>query len=298
MSDDTRGTITVHHIAEALFEPTDDGTLVVATDLARGPWDPRHCHGGPVAAFLTRAVEAADDRDHHGEPVAWQVSRLTIGLTRPVPVGVPLGLDVVVDRPGRKVSTVVGVLSHDGGEVARVSALRIREADVELPGDVHRLLDSAEPPMPLPTSAHAETATWGATDGLPAFHTHACEHRFVEGSWTEHGPSAVWVRLVAAVVPGEEPSGLQRAAAAADFGNGVSATLPFEQYSYLNPDLTLQFAQAPAGEWIGMRAASRYGAHGAGFAESALYDVEPTPNGDALARRIGRSLQSLLVVPR
>ncbi len=40
----------------ALFEPVGaDGWM--ATELARGPWDPRHCHGGPVSALLARAVE-------------------------------------------------------------------------------------------------------------------------------------------------------------------------------------------------------------------------------------------------
>ena len=41
--------------ARALFEI--DGEQVVATELSRGPWDPRHCHGGPVSALLARAVQ-------------------------------------------------------------------------------------------------------------------------------------------------------------------------------------------------------------------------------------------------
>lgn len=286
---------------KTLFEP--DGGAFVATDLSRGPWDPRHCHGGPVSALLARSVETADPHDHRGEPVSWQIARLSIGLTRPVPVGVRLVLTAHVDRPGRKVSTVTGVLTHDDAEVARVHALRIRRAEVAVPPEANETVDGLETPMRLPASARAEVATWAShVEGQAAFHSHACEHRFVEGSWMTPGPCGVWVRLAAGLVPGEDPSGVQRLAAAADFGNGVSATLPFDRFTFLNPDLTIHLAQEPRGEWIGMRSTSRYGSHGAGFAESALYDVEPTIDGRGeetdVARRIGRSLQSLIVAPR
>ena len=95
------------------------------------------------------------------------------------------------------------------------------------------------------------------------------------------------------VVPGETPSGVQRAAAAADFGNGVCGGLPFERFTFINPDLTVHLLRAPVGEWIGMRAASYYGTSaastGAGFAESALFDADG---------RIGRSAQSLIIDER
>jgi hypothetical protein len=131
--------------------------------------------------------------------------------------------------------------------------------------------------------------TW-AVDEHTAFHKDACEHRFTEGSWDSPGPVGVWIRLLVDVVPGEAPTGLQRVAAAADFGNGVSGSLPFEQFTYINPDLTVHLLRPPLGEWIGMRTASYYGrgntSTGSGMAESALYDQEG---------RIGRSVQSLFI---
>jgi hypothetical protein len=126
-----------------------------------------------------------------------------------------------------------------------------------------------------------------------AFHRDACEHRFTEESWDGPGPVGVWIRLRVPVVPGEAPSGVQRAAAAADFGNGVSGGLPFERFTFINPDLTVHLLRAPVGEWIGMRAASYYGTStastGAGFAESALFDADG---------RVGRSVQSLILDER
>ena len=40
--------------ASALFEGGE--SLWTPTDLASGPWDPAHCHGGPPAALLARKV--------------------------------------------------------------------------------------------------------------------------------------------------------------------------------------------------------------------------------------------------
>ena len=267
-----------------LFVP-DGPSRWAPTALARGPWDPRVCHGGPVSALLARAVEHADP----DSPVDWQIARLTIELTRPVPVGSPLTVSTEIERDGRKVS-LVAVRLHDGDtEVARARSLRIRDKPLSLPEAVVQ-----PPPDPpgAPDGAVAQRVSWAAGDQV-AFHTHACEHRFTEGSWDAPGPVGVWIRLGVPVVPGETPSGVQRAAAAADFGNGVSGGLPFEQFTFINPDLSVHLLRAPVGEWIGMRTASHYGtattSTGSGFAESALYDTEG---------RFGRSVQSLILDER
>lgn len=252
------------------------------TELARGPWDARFCHGGPISALLARAVEHAEP----GGDIDWQTSRLTVELTRPVPVGRPLDLVTETERPGKRVSLIAARLLDDGTEVARVRALRIRRNDLVLPDDT---VQPAPDPPGRPDDAVNESVTW-AVDEHTAFHKDACEHRFTEGSWDTPGPVGVWIRLLVDVVPGEAPTGLQRVAAAADFGNGVSGSLPFEQFIYINPDLTVHLLRPPLGEWIGMRTASYYGrgntSTGSGMAESALYDQEG---------RIGRSVQSLFI---
>ena len=91
--------------ADALFERIDKNTWV-ATKWSHGPWNPEHCHGAPPAALFVREVEHAG-RDE------WQLSRITIELQRPVPVGRPLTLISDVERPGKKIS-VVGVSMRDG----------------------------------------------------------------------------------------------------------------------------------------------------------------------------------------
>lgn len=275
----------------ALFERVDGpdaGEWWSATEYARGPWDPHHCHGGPVSALLARACETLDaERETRDD---WQISRLTIELTRPVPVGVPLLLDSAVERGGRKVSVVAASLRDpDGVEVAKVRALRIRHREFALP-------EHPTSPPSLTGDAGAgrrETVSWAIGDEAVAFHSHGAEHFIVDGSWSDPGPISLWVRLTTALVAGETPSGVQRAAAAADFGNGVSSAIDFEEFLFINPDLSVHLARPPVGEWIGMVSHSRYGSDtassGAGFAESELYDADG---------RVGRSVQSLFVEPR
>ena len=239
----------------------------------------------PSSALLTRAVESVDPES----PVDWQIARLTIELTRPVPVGRPLTLTTDIERPGRRVSLVSARLDDEGSEVARVRALRIRRTHLVLADDTVQPLPD---PPGSPHGVPRQRVAWAVDDPI-AFHRDSCEHRFTEGSWDQPGPVGVWIRLLVDVVAGETPTGAQRAAAAADFGNGVSGGLPFDRFTFINPDLTVHLLRPPVGEWIGMRTASYYGtptaSTGAGFAESALYDLDG---------RLGRSVQSLILDAR
>jgi len=260
-------------MAESLFEP--DGARFVPTELARGPWSPDALHGGPVAALLAR-LAAAVDAEQPMHP-----ARLTIELLRPVPLA-PLTATTRVLRPGRKVQLVEASLHSATHEVARVTMLRIRTEALALPvglGDA--------PVHPGPTTAAPLRPGFGGA--IVAFHSHATEHRAVRGSWTEPGPVVDWVRLRYPVLPGETPSPLERVAAVADFGNGVSWVLPFDEWTFINPDLTIVLHRLPVGEWVCLDAVTLPGPDGVGLAESALHDEHG---------RIGRAVQTLLLERR
>src|SRR5690606_16998680 len=153
------------------------------------------------------------------------------------------------------------------------------------------------PPGPAPPPAHrpdpgpdaGEPRPVAFEDGLPAFHRTGMEIRFVDGGADRPGPARAWFRLRRPVVGDEEPSGVQRVAAAADFSNGISWVLPFADWIFLNPDLTLHLARPPAGEWIGLDAVTVPSDQGMGMAESAVYDEKG---------RLGRAVQSLLLQRR
>lgn len=242
--------------------------------FARGPWAPGALHGGPVAALLAFLVEGLP------RPGPMLPARTTVELLRPVPLA-PLRGEAQVHRPGRKVQLTASSLFAGAMEVARATVLWIRSEPLPAPED-HRGARADTPP--LPAGVAPERPAW--LSELPAYHSHAVEHRVVGGSWAELGPCTDWIRLRVPVVAGEEPSPLQRVAAAADFGNGISAAVPFGSWRFLNPDLTIHLARLPRGEWVCLDAVTWLGPDGTGLAESALFDEEGP---------IGRSLQSLLL---
>ncbi|MBW2275686.1 MAG: thioesterase family protein [Deltaproteobacteria bacterium] len=261
--------------ATALFEETAHGYR--ATGFARGPWDPAAAHGGPVAALVGHVFE------RHGDTEAFSISRVTLELLRPVPLG-ELRVDVVERRPGRKVQLLDLHMHADGKEVATARALRIRTKEIELP-EVARASAAAAGPNP-------PEAGW-APDlfevGWEAFHTHGVEIRMVEGNFNDPGPATAWVRLRVPVVADSEPSPLERALAAADFGNGISSLLSFEDYLFINPDLSVYLSRYPDGEWICLDSSSTITPQGSGVTQSALWD-EQGP--------IGRATQGLFVDQR
>jgi hypothetical protein len=76
---------------------------------------------------------------------------------------------------------------------------------------------------------------------------------------------------------------------AADAGNGVSATLDYRAYVFINTELTVHLLRPPEGEWVCLDAVTHLGAPGLGLAESRLSDTRG---------RIGRAAQTLLVRAR
>lgn len=263
-----------------------DGNRVVPGESARGPWSPDALHGGPVAALATRAAEACQ-----ADP-AMQLTRLTLELERPVPLA-PLELTATVSRPGRKVQVVDVVLSAGDTQLARGRALRIRRHEADAPAG-EGLPDKPEGPVPgvdvgAPAAPGDGVGSPMPTGDYPAFHNSGAELRYVAGGFDVPGPASVWVRLAMPVVAGETPSPAQRAAAAADFSNGVSSVLDFTRYLFINPDLTVSMWRQPVGEWVCLEATTHLGTPGLGTAESVLWD-ERGP--------LGRALQSLVVERR
>jgi len=264
-------------MAEALFTILPNAGFE-PTELARGPWSPNALHGGPVAALLARALELVP------APGPMHPARLTVELLRPVPIE-PLAVRTEIARPGRKIQLVDAFLLAGTTEFARARMLRIRSEPVPLPASV---AEWSEPPFAGPEGALAMRPN-RADDATVAYHSHATEHRAARGAWSEPGPVTDWIRLRYPVVAGEAPTPLQRVAAAADFGNGVSWVLPFTEYAFINPDLTIHLHRLPLGEWVCLDAVTLASSGGVGLAESALWDERG---------RIGRSVQSLLVERR
>jgi hypothetical protein len=251
-----------------------EGEQFRPTEHARGPWDPHALHGGAPAALLTAAFE----RSQPGAEL--RIARLAFEFLRPIPFA-PLSLSTRVVRPGRRVQELAGEL-HSGDQlVCRASALRVQEVPAGLPAA------PADEAMPGPD---AGTPVRFALDGSTAdsFASSAMEMRWLDDPWAL-GPARVWMRLRHPLLAGEALTPLARLAATADFGNGVSAALSFDEYLFINADLTIHLQRQPRGEWIGLDARTLLHAGGSGLAESVLHDVEGT---------VGRAFQTLVVQAR
>jgi hypothetical protein len=245
-----------------LFEPTE---------LTKGPWDPRAQHGGAPGALIAGELERHSD----GRPFA----RIALHLIKPVPL-VPLTVEVAIDRDGRRARRVRADLKAGDEVVCFAYALQIQ-------GD----------PEPVPEVPLCGAIAEGPETGTPPpnftgyrmFAGDGIEVSFIKGALTEPGPATAWFRLRVPVVDGEETTQLQRAMAAADFGNGISSAVRWDQFTFVNPELTVFLLREPQGDWIGNDAVTAIDPGGIGLADATLHD-EHGP--------FGRALQSLYVAAR
>lgn len=278
-------------MADSIFIPAGDG-LFEPTEHARGPWDPRTLHGGAPATLIAAAFERM-------QPAVSELpfARLSFSFLRPIPIA-PLTLSTRVLRPGRRVQELEAELrvgrpaggpadGPAGDElVCRAHALRIQPISAELPELATEVVGAYEPP-PLPGPEDAHSVRFALDDmERKSFAATALEMRFLRGRplkgqlpevgiSSAHNPvgtAAVWMRLHRPVLPGETPSPLVRVMAAADFGNGVSAVLPFEEYLFINADLSISLNRPPVGEWIGLDSRTLLRPGGIAWAESVLHD--------------------------
>src|SRR4029078_10911616 len=120
------------------------------------------------------------------------------------------------------------------------------------------------------------------------YHT-AMDYRFLPGDFSEPGPALVWMRMRHPLIAGEEPTPLQRVVGGVHFGTGVSATLRWTRYLFINVELTVHLHRALADEWVCMDAITIPEPDAGGLADTALYD-ERGP--------IGRAMQALLIDER
>ena len=140
----------------------------VATELARGPWDPGAQHGGAPAALLMRAFERLPAAE------GLTIARVTYEFLRPVPLG-ELTVVAEVVRPGRRVQLLeASVLTPDGTEVVRARALQVQRADG---------VRVRTPLVVRPARAGAAAAiTTSSRRYRPMFAPDAMEIRFVAGT--------------------------------------------------------------------------------------------------------------------
>jgi hypothetical protein len=249
-----------------------DDDYFEATQWTRGPWSPKHQHAGPPSALVAgRLAEMLDG--------SFRIVRMAIEVTRPVPIG-KLRLERSFRREGRNVRAMMGLLFDEQGKlVLTADALAIAEVELDL-GHVRPAMDEKSPS----DSVEVEFPFFDPEPGYAA----AMELRFGRGKFGD-GDVMAWMRMRIPLLPGAEPSPLERVMTAADSSNGVSQRLSTHEYSFLNPDLAVVLHRLAEGEWIGLGARTDLDQRGIGVADARLYDE---------AGPIGRAVQTLLIRTR
>jgi hypothetical protein len=257
---------------EALFLPDGEGWM--PTEACLGPWGADLLHGGAVSALAIRLMEDEADDDY-------EAVRYSADFIRALPMS-RFDATVRTVRKGQRLEVLDCELTADDRMVARCSLVRVKPR-----------------PLPLPEGAPAPPAT-EPPDAPEAFHDAPLfdpSRRFFVGSGIEmrvpdpgrFGAGVAWYRLMIPTVPGRDPSPTARAAAAADFGNGLSGFRnEFIPVAFPNADLVMHLGRQPEGEWVRLEATSEWRPDGIGLARGELADRTGS---------IGLSQQSLVLSP-
>jgi hypothetical protein len=234
-----------------------DRDTYVGTRCTRGPWHDGQS-GGAVLALLGHVLEDVPTL------TPMSLTRLTVDIVRPVPVGVRLHLETEIIREGKKIQLVD--LSVRAGDVVttRARALRIRDLDVQplLPG-MPRSTSAVNPVATLPPPHELEGVDH--YEGCADFLRFGAELR--RSTEPIDGSYAVWCRLRVPVVAGEPVRATSRAALPLDLVNLLGVSLERYAASSINPDVTGHVNRAPVGEWVALTGHTYY-AHGVGHGVS------------------------------
>src|SRR5262245_51028697 len=112
---------------EALY--VRDGDAYVGTGCTRGSWHDNGQSGGAVLALLGHVLEDVPTL------TPMSLTRLTVDIVQPVPVGERLDVRTEILREGKKIQLVELAIVAADAVTTRARALRIRDLDVRtVPG--------------------------------------------------------------------------------------------------------------------------------------------------------------------
>ncbi len=238
-----------------------------------GPWDPGLQHGGPPAALLGHTLQQL------GASTGARLARITFDFYGPVPVA-ELSVETEVLRTGSRIQLSTATLRAGARIVMRATGWHLLAEAGRSP--------TVAPVFTIPALPEHETlAQFPGAERFP--YGDALEWRFTEGSFDQLGPGTAWTRCRIPLVQGNPLTGLERTLVAVDSANGISAELPFTEWTFVPVDLTVVMTRHPGSEWVGMSAKTTLNPDGIGITETVLFDEQGA---------FGRALQTLFVAPR
>ncbi|HET6735213.1 thioesterase family protein [Mycobacterium sp.] len=246
-----------------LLDPDDAlGEKFSASDHVISTWGPTMQNAAPVSALLVRALERCSPRGGS------RLSRVVVDLLGPVPMTDQLWVRASVSRPGTKIELLDAEMLAPGPDgqprpVAKAGAWRFAEHDTE------ELVFAAVPPL-RPIS---EGRRRHVDDNANQTYIQSLDWRWLNDILYDV-PAECWARPVVDLVKGETMTPMERLFAIADIANGMGSRLSPEKWTFLNTDLVVHIHRVPDGEWIGVRAETRYGSDGVGVSIGTLFDEQ------------------------
>lgn len=224
---------------------------LVPTGIAVSPHAENAQHGSAVAALVARAAERVDS------PVPMDIVRMTVDLSRRVPVGLT-HVETNLRRAGKRVQVIEAIVCVDGQPYSRSEVVRMRSGDVIEPAD----LPEREDVVVEDPSAALRVRPWGDSPFMigiaPSFEV-----------W-ERSSARYWLTIDDQLIEGEAMSPFVRAAAAADVSLSGGRLLP--DYASTNVDLHIAFHRPPVGTRFRIDSEIQVNPRGWGSSSSTLSD--------------------------
>lgn len=249
--------------AQALY--VRDGDAFVGTVCTKGAWHANGQSGGAVLALLGHVLEDVPSI------VPMSLSRLSVDIIRPVPVGEPLHIATRVLREGKKIQLVEFVVSTGDGDHVMARALRLRDLDISGLDAMPESTSTADPGASIPPPE--ALAGIEHHPGVPEFLRIGAElRRTLEPIDGVHG---AWVRFRVPVVAGEEIRSTSRATLPMDCVNLLGVGRRAFRASAINADVSAHIFRHPEGEWVALTGNTW-------FASSVGHGVSAATMSDAL----------------
>jgi hypothetical protein len=236
-----------------------DGEGFVATVNTQGAWHPNQQHGGAVQGLLSHCIEQVPTL------TPMQLTRLTVDMVKPVPIGERLDVRSTITREGKKIQTLSLTMVAGDTELVRATALRVRVEDVVGRTNLPNTTVLRELELPPPESV--TPAVYPADYELPGF-LRAVEMRRFQAPEAPEGVFGWWLRATLPLIDDDPMPPLSRLMIAADMANTIGVLLDPTSYTTINPDMSVHVLRPPAGEFIAVVGHTRFNL-GAGLGVSA-----------------------------
>jgi hypothetical protein len=242
-----------------------DGDAFVGTGCTLGSWHQNGQSGGAVLALLGHVAEDIPTL------VPMSLSRLTVDLVRPVPVGERLWIDHDVVREGKRIQVVDLIVRSAEVDHVRARMLRVRDEDLTGSGPLPSSTTDLDPATRFPGPEDTESVE--ARPGVAGFLQFGAELR--RSTEPIDGDHVAWVRLRVPVVAGEAVRATSKVALPMDCVNLIGVHDLATGVSAINADVSAHVLRPPVGEWTALVGSTRYGHHvGHGVSMATLSDAD------------------------